>query len=250
MFLYFINLDKDLDRKEFMENQCQKLGIDFERIPGVMGVDIRHDTQIYDSAKAISLNGHDLSLSEIGCAYSHLLAYKKILEQNAPWAIVCEDDVLFPDNFKEVLNKLDMSSYEYVSFDYPEGGIVFIKHWIRSAVITSKGSIKKTLLSILKFLYIAPMITFEAVRNYLYRVFHIYRPALFLRPLYFAGCYAISKKGAEKLYTLGLPLYCAADRLPNQARKQRKLVFRGFVPQIVTQQREVFKSNIAEKYVK
>ncbi len=41
------------------------------------------------------------------CAYKHLLAYKKIIEQNIPYALILEDDIVFYKKFDILLPKIE-----------------------------------------------------------------------------------------------------------------------------------------------
>lgn len=50
----------------------------------------------------------DLTFGEVGCALSHKNIYKKIIDQNIPWAIIFEDDISIKHDFYDVfMQKID-----------------------------------------------------------------------------------------------------------------------------------------------
>ena len=86
--IYWINLDADTDRREYMENQFKYWEIeDYERISAYDG---RED----DLSDIIKGRYPDNMLSgEIGCTTSHLKALKHFLDNSeAPYAVIMEDD--------------------------------------------------------------------------------------------------------------------------------------------------------------
>ncbi len=159
--VYIINLDKDVERMEFMSKQMQDLGIDFERVSAIYGKEYNFGDE-YDEALAIKKNGQPLVPGEIGCAKSHKLCYEKILQKETSeinlnsqeknktkhllksnYFLVLEDDVCLPKNFKQIVEKQiklreekiirnNKDIWDYLLFDYPRPGIFFIRHWINS----------------------------------------------------------------------------------------------------------------------
>ena len=69
-----------------MKTEADRIGIQFERIPGVNGANVPDwlHTQFLNSP---------LLPNEIGCTASHLTAHKRIIDDGLPFAIVLEDDV-------------------------------------------------------------------------------------------------------------------------------------------------------------
>nr|CDS57535.1 hypothetical protein SYMBAF_200005 [Serratia symbiotica] len=43
---------------------------------------------------------------EVGCALSHLKAYRKLIDSNNEVALVIEDDVIIPSNLKNIINEI------------------------------------------------------------------------------------------------------------------------------------------------
>lgn len=92
--VYYINLDKSTDRKDFMEKQFKDIGItNYHRVPGVNGSNIT-DINIgnnLDGVNFINLNPN-LSKSEVGCTLAHLKAIRTAYENNEEYALIMEDD--------------------------------------------------------------------------------------------------------------------------------------------------------------
>lgn len=93
--VYYINMDKDTNRKIFMEEQFKKIKCKYTRIKGFNGKNIINKKE--DNLDGISFRNDydDISLPEIGCTLSHLFAIKTAFENNDTIAIICEDDLLF-----------------------------------------------------------------------------------------------------------------------------------------------------------
>ena len=87
--IYYLNLDEQPERKEYMENQFKYWGIeDFTRISAYDGRDGRDLGDI--------LKGRypdNMSSGEVGCTTSHLKALKYFLDNSdSPCALIMEDD--------------------------------------------------------------------------------------------------------------------------------------------------------------
>lgn len=89
--IYYINLDSDVKRKEYMESQFKKYNVkNYTRISGF-------------DAKNTNINEYisgeipeELSRGEIGCSISHLKAIKTWYEtSDSPYAVIMEDDLMF-----------------------------------------------------------------------------------------------------------------------------------------------------------
>ena len=61
---------------------------------------------LYDDSAARQINDRALTLPEIGCALSHLSAYRHMQERDIAVAVVLEDDALLGHQFLKVLERL------------------------------------------------------------------------------------------------------------------------------------------------
>jgi len=101
--VYVINLDKDKDRLDLMQQQIPKLGRQFTRISAVNGK-LLSKKEISD--KTTSMCNLFCTLSMIGCFLSHQKVWQKIIDNNDNYAIVMEDDCELIDSFQDDLKNL------------------------------------------------------------------------------------------------------------------------------------------------
>lgn len=254
MFTTFvINLDKDKERMVFMHNQLTKLNIEYHRQSAILGKEYQSTLSEYDEELAIKKGGHKMLPGEVGCALSHAKVLESVVREKIPYTLILEDDVILPDNFKEIIEReieRNKNKWEYLLFDYVEVGYPFIKQWMSGVKNTFKNLWKTKPLRagvyfcyvLLKGLYIIPLSVYEGMREKYMKEYP--GPVRFFRPVYFAGAYLISLTGAKKLHSLTKPVVYTADQLPNKARILKGLKFRGYAPQSVYQLKQQFGSSI------
>ena len=122
--IFIINLEHEKEKKETMQKQLEKFGLDHEFIGAVNGYEL-DDYEInkkYSQKKSIEVFKRELSRGEIGCALSHLQIYKKMLNENIEKAIILEDDVTLCDEFPNIIVNLDsiLVSYECILLGYDD----------------------------------------------------------------------------------------------------------------------------------
>ncbi|MEG0280599.1 MAG: glycosyltransferase family 25 protein [Morganella sp. (in: enterobacteria)] len=103
MNIFVINLKSDISRRKNIQDQADSLGLDIEFIDAVIGNDISDKTlfeYIHDYPNC------KLTKGEIGCAFSHLLIYKKIINENITHALILEDDAIIGNNIHLALNEV------------------------------------------------------------------------------------------------------------------------------------------------
>ena len=89
--VYYINLDRSVERNQYMLDQFRQWGIkNFTRISG-------YDGAAMPAGKLLRGRMPDkLTGPEIGCVLSHLKAIRHFFETNGPeCALICEDDACF-----------------------------------------------------------------------------------------------------------------------------------------------------------
>ena len=108
MKLYVINLPDSAKRREALSDQLSRTSLDWEIFPAFdgrkMGADER--SAIYDGKLARNNVGREMSNGEIGCAMSHRLVYRKMIDKNVPDAVVLEDDVVLDERFADAILSL------------------------------------------------------------------------------------------------------------------------------------------------
>lgn len=111
-----INLNSRPDRLKECEEEIQKVGILFERVPGVTGNE--------------SSNTHSRLISKpaSACLDSHFTCYKLLLESDYPFALILEDDF-------EILNTKKFTSIckstSWRDFDLVQVGFLYMDPWHR-----------------------------------------------------------------------------------------------------------------------
>ena len=93
---YFINRDKDVDRRKRIEHSGRKKGYRLIRIPAV-------DGHAPDFAERYAGRiGGTVSRGTQACFLSHAMAWRAIADGDAPFGMVCEDDARFLRPAKDV----------------------------------------------------------------------------------------------------------------------------------------------------
>lgn len=240
-----INMEKDVERRAFMERQLNRERFNF----------IIQKGSVIKDKDDVGINFTNFaSFSEAGCAMSHKKAIVNFLKTEKEIALIMEDDIEIPDGFHSLIDKqIELQkkyNWEYLSFNYPAVGVKFIRLWLNLLLNKIKKNFSfnelfRMPVYFLKFIVIIFLSIFEKIREKYLKKFGP-RPVMFFRPLYFAGCYLITRSGAEKLLCLQETLSYSADRVPNVARIKLGLRFLAFSPLVIKQKRDVFGSNIGE----
>lgn len=93
--IYVINLDDDMKRLAAMRDQLDKLGLPWERISAVDGACLSTSIVLQENRRS---RQRKLCAEEIGCLYSHIIAWRRIAEGQDGAGLVLEDDLLLaPD---------------------------------------------------------------------------------------------------------------------------------------------------------
>jgi glycosyl transferase family 25 len=105
--VYYINLDKSLERRNFMENQFKKLNIPITRMTAVYGKELPQDF-LKKAKKQYQLLTHFpyLNDGEIGLTKTYFDLWKIVANQNEDFAIILEDDALLTSTFFEDLQSI------------------------------------------------------------------------------------------------------------------------------------------------
>lgn len=111
--IYIINLDKDKLRLNKTINQCKKTGIKPTRISGIYGANLLDNDMLSDVDYIYSKIG---SKSSIGCAMSHIKAWKTLIKNGNSSALILEDDIIIDDNFISIFNKLKIPEDYYIIY--------------------------------------------------------------------------------------------------------------------------------------
>ena len=91
MHIYYLNIDKRQDRRDFMERQFVALGLDATRISAATP-DTLDPALVRRHCRPPS-EGPSLLPRELACSVSHQLAWKKMLADGHSSAVILEDDI-------------------------------------------------------------------------------------------------------------------------------------------------------------
>lgn len=106
MKIFVVNLEKDKERRESIVTQMQHLSIPFEFFKGFYAKEMSKEeiSQHYNRKKTYRNLCLDMVPAQIGCALSHAMLYKKIIDDNIDVACIFEDDVILPETIKDDLD--------------------------------------------------------------------------------------------------------------------------------------------------
>jgi GR25 family glycosyltransferase involved in LPS biosynthesis len=113
--LYYINLDKRTDRNNHFLNECSKASIPSYKIKRFSAYD--GDTYEFDEDdlvlfEKVDYKGKSFEKKIIGNQLSHYNILKEMVEKRYNYILICQDDVIFKDNFMFELEKV-MDSVPY-----------------------------------------------------------------------------------------------------------------------------------------
>jgi GR25 family glycosyltransferase involved in LPS biosynthesis len=247
MHVFVINLEKDTERRVFMEKQLQSLGLSYEIVSATNGYNLSDAEiqKVYDSQAAFAAHGHHLSKTQVACADSHRRIYEIIKSRNLPWALILEDDVLLDTRVVSVANDefVRNSNVEWLQIDYLPFNTSFLSGWWQATKVRVARQPLFIIYALLKLPFLLSWGIYEYTREH-WAKNRTPRPALFPRPLYLASAYIITAAGVEKIQPLCTPIRYAADQIQNRARVQSGLRLRGIIPLLAQQDRTQFKSNL------
>jgi glycosyl transferase family 25 len=106
--LYVINLDKDVQRLHWMEQQLNARNLEFVRIAAVDGAQIHLQQDPYRSDPRRS----HLGAAETGCLLSHVNAWRLIAQADAEHGLVLEDDIHLSDDFAQFIRNVPLEPQE------------------------------------------------------------------------------------------------------------------------------------------
>ncbi|WP_448712961.1 glycosyltransferase family 25 protein [Microbacterium profundi] len=117
MLTLIIGLE-DAYRGTPLEEQLTSLGVSHERSAGVVGEYLGAPVDEYVDDDAVNaLYGRPLRPGEIGCALAHRICYQRLIDSDAEWALVFEDDarVVGPEALSQIVRRFS----RLVPFDEP-----------------------------------------------------------------------------------------------------------------------------------
>ncbi len=175
--VYLINLEKDIDKNNYMKSLLNNENIKFERFNAVYGKNLSKE---YINNITDDFCKKTCSIGLIGCALSHISIWKDILEKNYKNAVIFEDDIYFDENYKvNLINSINALPKEWDILYLGCGGLC------------DKDRSNFFFKYIFKLLY-------KKINNNIYSSKYIYIPEFATG----AYSYAISRNGCIKLLNI------------------------------------------------
>ncbi len=195
--LHVISLPGSNERQAFIAGQLEGQGLPFSWLDGVNGraLDAAEKALLYSEEKAVRQGGRALSPGEVGCALSHLKAYRTFLDSGAELALVLEDDAALRPDFRSMLEGVVQA------VDWQETDLLLLSHVQK---YTEWGA--RPLVGDLRLVH-----TVTA---------------------YNGNGYLITRRGAEALLRELQPVFVPADSW-NYLRKRGVLRIRAVIPYLV-----------------
>ena len=109
MRIFVINLAEDTERRHSIEEQLTNLGLSHEMLPAVKGKLLSPDDRrnSYDELRFVRNEGRSALPGELGCALSHIEAYRLVVERKLPYALILEDDAWLNPNVPQLLKAIE-----------------------------------------------------------------------------------------------------------------------------------------------
>lgn len=101
---YLINLDRADARLLRMTEKLDAIGIEFERLSAIDGATLDLPIKEFSARSYKFLHGRRPYKPEIGCYLSHVECARRLLESDADFALILEDDLTFPNDFPDILS--------------------------------------------------------------------------------------------------------------------------------------------------
>lgn len=116
MKTYIVNLERSKERKLYMEKILKYISwVDYEFVSAVDGKKMTAIEQQmnFDIEKFKKRYSVSVRPGEIGCTLSHQKCYRKIVEENIPYALILEDDISISDNIQKVILTIEQQIQSY-----------------------------------------------------------------------------------------------------------------------------------------
>jgi len=105
--IFVISLPEATQRRQHIMSELDKSGLTYQMFDAVNGKKLS-EMEIQETCDAEALRKHPtwLTRGAIGCALSHLYIYQQMINDDIPYAVILEDDMVLPTDFSDHLKKL------------------------------------------------------------------------------------------------------------------------------------------------
>lgn len=155
MKTYIINLKRSPERKVYMEDILKDLSwLQYEFVAAVDGKAMSDNEceEYFNTGKFKSRYSRNVRPGEIGCTLSHQKCYRKIVNDDEPYVLILEDDILRPStDFEFVIKNIE----NVISTEVPQIILLSGWYWFNGTFeLTSKYKIVNVFEALLTHAYI------------------------------------------------------------------------------------------------
>jgi len=110
--IFLINMEQSSERLKDVKEQLDALDLSFQRIDATVGSQLSTTeiASVYDAQTNKKLHHRNLTVGEIGCYVSHRKAWQALLDSNAKFGLILEDDISINNNLPNCLQLISRSS--------------------------------------------------------------------------------------------------------------------------------------------
>lgn len=115
-----LTLEGDEERRQPLLDQLKEMGMPYRLVFGVdsrRGIPLEYESMIDRRAAKVRLS-RSMTNGEFGCALSHQLIYRLILDEGQPGALILEDDVVLQKGFASYLREGFHRTATLLLFDF------------------------------------------------------------------------------------------------------------------------------------
>ncbi|MDM1269001.1 glycosyltransferase family 25 protein [Acinetobacter indicus] len=118
MIIYLISLEKDYERRRLITSSFPIYRKNFNWIKAIDGRELLAKEFFIYANKYFKKNNKLITPSEVGCALSHIEAYRKFLKTDEEYCLIFEDDIIGNDNDIVQIEKI-------MQLEKPNGLVLF-----------------------------------------------------------------------------------------------------------------------------
>lgn len=104
--VFSINLDRDINRFEAQKASLKAQNIDVTRIPALRGASLPE--VVYEFVPGLNPE----EPGTVGCFLSHVRSWETLLQSDADWGVILEDDAKIEEGFSRTLAKIDHPKHD------------------------------------------------------------------------------------------------------------------------------------------
>lgn len=241
--IYIMTLKRSVDRHPVFKKRLD--GLNYEIFWGVDGqklnIDKLEEDGLYDPEKAktikkdLKLPPHDLSLSILGCALSHIGIYKDVVKNGYRNVLIMEDDITVDHSKNGYLqNALDELP--------PDWELLYLGYLNNNNEIDFQAKLR------IRFIY--PVLSLFGYKRYNPHTYRCKYPRPYSGHLelpgfhYGAHAYGVTLEGVKKILDEQSPIVREADNAISEMCKHEKIKAYRVKERVFHQDREQFESQI------